>query len=197
MTISILILGFKGLRGDPRVRFTDHEFTDNKISFSQVMIWSACEALFDPVLTHGKSRKEVSENTAKGRQGKEWLQIANFRIPSLFIDNSNNCPLRVVTAGGNILNCYRHYVVWNWISVMWFEKKLRKLILCSKKINSSSILAIASTFPGADLGGGCRGCAPPLPEMTCGFLIQLVFCKKKNYVFYWCWSRARDECTPS
>ena len=29
----------------------------------------------------------------------------------------------------------------------------------------------------ADLGGGCRGCAPP--EMTCGFLIQLVFCKKK------------------
>ena len=51
---------------------------------------------------------------------------------------------------------------------------------------------------GADLGGGCRGCAPPLPtyEMTCGFLIQLAFCKK-NYVVYWCWSRARDECTPS
>ena len=29
---------------------------------------------------------------------------------------------------------------------------------------------------GADLGGGCRGCAPPPPpQMTCGFLIQLVF----------------------
>ena len=27
-------------------------------------------------------------------------------------------------------------------------------------------------FPGADLGGGCRGWAPP--EMNCGFLIQLV-----------------------
>ena len=42
--------------------------------------------------------------------------------------------------------------------------------------------------PGADVGGGCRGCAPPPPppEMTCGFLIQLVFCKKKNYVVYWC-----------
>ena len=26
---------------------------------------------------------------------------------------------------------------------------------------------------GADLGGGCRGCASPPPEMTCGFLIQL------------------------
>ena len=33
---------------------------------------------------------------------------------------------------------------------------------------------------GADLGGGCRGCAPPPPEMTCGFLIQLAFCKKKK-----------------
>ena len=37
---------------------------------------------------------------------------------------------------------------------------------------------------GADLGGGCRGCAPPpSPEMTCGFLIQLVFCKKKAMWF--------------
>ena len=35
---------------------------------------------------------------------------------------------------------------------------------------------------GADLGGGCRGCAPS-PEMTCGFLIQLVFCKKKTMWF--------------
>ena len=44
------------------------------------------------------------------------------------------------------------------------------------------------TINGADLGGGCRGCAPPPPEMTCGFLIQLVFCKKKNKnsVVYWC-----------
>ena len=37
---------------------------------------------------------------------------------------------------------------------------------------------------GAYLGGGCRGCAPPPPsEMTCGFLIQLVFCKKKTMWF--------------
>ena len=29
---------------------------------------------------------------------------------------------------------------------------------------------------GTDLGGRCRGCASPhLPEMICGFLIQLVF----------------------
>ena len=34
------------------------------------------------------------------------------------------------------------------------------------------------------LGGGCRGCAPPPPpEITLGFLIQLVFCKKKTMWF--------------
>ena len=36
-----------------------------------------------------------------------------------------------------------------------------------------------SSDSGADLGGGCRGCAPS-PEMTCGFLIQLLFCEKKK-----------------
>ena len=36
---------------------------------------------------------------------------------------------------------------------------------------------------GAALGGGCRGCAPP-PEMTCGFLIQLVFCKKIKTMWF-------------
>ena len=38
---------------------------------------------------------------------------------------------------------------------------------------------------GADLGGGYRGCSPPLPEITCGFLIQLVFCKKKKKRTMW------------
>ena len=39
---------------------------------------------------------------------------------------------------------------------------------------------------GADLGEGCRGCAPPPSpsEMTCGFLIQLVFCKKKKTMWF-------------
>ena len=46
-------------------------------------------------------------------------------------------------------------------------------------------LAVSNSLAsGADLGGGCRGCAPPPPpEMTCGFLIQLVFCKKKTMWF--------------
>ena len=36
-------------------------------------------------------------------------------------------------------------------------------------------------YAGADLGGGCRGCAP-LPEMTYGFLIQLVLYKKMWFI---------------
>ena len=38
-----------------------------------------------------------------------------------------------------------------------------------------------NTSAGADLGEECRGCAP-LPEMTYGFLIQLVFCKKVWFI---------------
>ena len=51
--------------------------------------------------------------------------------------------------------------------------------------NKDTVLRLLS---GADLGGGYRGGLPPPPphEMTCGFLIQLVFCKKKNYLVYWC-----------
>ena len=45
------------------------------------------------------------------------------------------------------------------------------------------ILLSVSQESGLDLGGGCRGCAPPPNEMTCGFLIQLVFCKKKTMWF--------------
>ena len=53
-----------------------------------------------------------------------------------------------------------------------------KVILCDP---ASYVMDSAS---GADLGGGCRGCAPPpTSEMTCGFLIQLVFCKKKTMWF--------------
>ena len=162
------------------------------------MIWSACEALFDPVLTHGKRRKDVCENTAKGRQGKEWLQIANFRILSLFIDNSNNCPLGVVTAGGNILNCYRHYrsVKLNISDVV--PKKAKKTDTMFQKDKFK--LHFGHCF---DLSrGGSRGrvqgvCTPPPWDDLRFSNTTGVLQKKKNYVFYWCWSRARDECTPS
>ena len=36
---------------------------------------------------------------------------------------------------------------------------------------------------GGSRGEGAGGAHPPPPEMTCGFLIQLVFCKKKTMWF--------------
>ena len=49
-----------------------------------------------------------------------------------------------------------------------------------KHSNLNSNIALTLGYLGTDLGGGCRGCASPPPEMTCGFLIQLVFYKKKK-----------------
>ena len=49
-------------------------------------------------------------------------------------------------------------------------------------------LQMTDTCSGADLGGGCRGCAappppPPPPEMTCSFLYS--YSAKKKHVVYW------------
>ena len=52
-----------------------------------------------------------------------------------------------------------------------------------KETNGRTSFGRQSLNSGADLGGGCRGCAPS-PEMTCGFLIQLVFCKKKKTLWF-------------
>ena len=60
-----------------------------------------------------------------------------------------------------------------------FAQILRQIIF-------KRVKALRNINTGADLGGRFRGYAsPPPPEKTCGFLIQLVFCKK-NYVVYWC-----------
>ena len=58
--------------------------------------------------------------------------------------------------------------------------KQRQKCKRSKSLNVGYHQSILSS--GADLGGGCMGCAPPpLPhDMTCGFLIQVVFCKTKK-----------------
>ena len=54
-------------------------------------------------------------------------------------------------------------------------------ITASLSSNYACLWIVMCIASGADLGGGCRGCAPPPPpEMTCGFLTQLVFCKKKR-----------------
>ena len=45
---------------------------------------------------------------------------------------------------------------------------------------------IRLTYWGGSTGGGQGGSPPPppAPEMTCGFLIQLVFCKKKKPMWF-------------
>ena len=60
------------------------------------------------------------------------------------------------------------------------------------------VVVFQRSVPGADLGGGCRGCTPPL-RWPALFQYNWYSAKKKrlNYVVYWCWSRARDERTPS
>ena len=39
---------------------------------------------------------------------------------------------------------------------------------------------------GADLGGRCRGCAPPPPRDDLRFSNTPGILQKKNYVVYWC-----------
>ena len=53
----------------------------------------------------------MSENIAKGRQGKERLQIANFRLSSVLTDNSNHSS--TTCSGGwrkHFKNCHRNYL---------------------------------------------------------------------------------------
>ena len=83
-------------------------------------------------------------------------------------------------------------VALNWGFIMLVKPRLQK--------------CICSHYIGYYYRGGSRGrvqgvhiLPPPPTEMSCSFLIRLVFRKKKKTmtVVYWCWSRARDECTPS
>ena len=63
---------------------------------------------------------------------------------------------------------------------------LHKLHEQSLLLHSLAPNQFIALITGADLGGVCRGCTPPPPpEVTCSFLIQLVF-SKKDYVVYWC-----------
>ena len=62
-----------------------------------------------------------------------------------------------------------------------FRKSLQRNVTCNFQI------IIESGLPPRQRRGGSRGrvqgvCTPP-PEMTCGFLIQLVFCQKKTMWF--------------
>ena len=52
-------------------------------------------------------------------------------------------------------------------------------------VNGLALLGLKYT--GADLGGGCRGCAPPPPRDDLRFSNTTgILQKKRNYVVYWC-----------
>ena len=66
------------------------------------------------------------------------------------------------------------------------SQRRKKLSIFTKKITAD----IITDYAGADLGGGCRGCAPPPAPLddlrfsnTTGILQKK---NKKNYVVYWC-----------
>ena len=68
----------------------------------------------------------------------------------------------------------------------WQAVKMTFFAPCIQLVGNMHISSVRSgsllcwVIVGADPGGGCRGCAPPPPEMTCGFLIQRVFCPKNT-----------------
>ena len=49
---------------------------------------------------------------------------------------------------------------------------------------ASPAISVSTTFTGADLGGGCRGYAPPPPCDDLRFSNTTGILKKKNYVVY-------------
>ena len=52
-------------------------------------------------------------------------------------------------------------------------------------------------LPGADLGGGCRGCAPsPPPWDDLRFSYTTGILQKKNYVVYWCFEVEQETSAP-
>ena len=72
------------------------------------------------------------------------------------------------------------------------------LPLLIRFIHSPLIITTKNSHTGADLGGGCRGCAPPPPPWddlrfsnTTGILQKM-----KNYVVYWCWIAQETSAPP-
>ena len=87
------------------------------------------------------------------------------------------------------------------LSLLYLRVKAQRYFVSSSRmfIDTKTLLKIWLN-PGLNFRGGSRGrvqvvCTPP--EITCSFLIQLVFCKKKKIGLLVLKSRARDECTPS
>ena len=78
-----------------------------------------------------------------------------------------------ITTSPSATSCF-HFTKTSVKHTLSYAKKIRHK---EAIINTCRLLILL--YEGADLGGGCRGCAP-LPEMTYGVLIQLVFYKMQK-----------------
>ena len=127
-------------------------------------------------------------------------------------------PLRIVPSGKKnckILTNHPHLLSEDgqiaWVGRSCVVRRASWVVGCELRANNESkrssrhaIIEQELSFLTYDLKcrGGSRGRVqgvrtppPPCPEITCSFLIQLVFCKKKKLV-YWCWSQERETSAP-
>ena len=61
-----------------------------------------------------------------------------------------------------------------------------EFIRAEDELNSLRNFALFMSLAGADLGGGCRGCAPPPRDDLRFSNTTGILPKNKNYVVYWC-----------
>ena len=109
-----------------------------------------------------------------------------YLVPGVYnsLVRSRVCSVSLVCLCLSLASCSTNGVLMECCETKKCKWDIWKYDSIGEAYNSQSLLyghlSSLSLSPGADLGGGCRGCAPLPPEMTCGFLIQLVFCKKKQ-----------------
>ena len=146
---------------------------------------------------------------------RSWWIICIYCVPVKFITHFFFCKARVPVRAlpSNLLTSNLYFYecfMKNAATPSNSSQTKRDLLLCNPDFLTNELtkkrffcFSWTSVPPQSRVRGGSRRrvqgvrtSPPPSPEISCGFLIQLVFCKK-NYVVYWRWSRARDECTPS
>ena len=106
-------------------------------------------------------------------------------VQSCCFDHYTYCFLKLSTSSLYLLNLPNLSLVWKRPLSDWELVKIStiygKTLPSWHDLRSKSSIKFTST--GADLGGGCRGCAPLPPSPYNWYSAK----KKKNYVFYWCW----------
>ena len=131
------------------------------------------------------------------------LQISKYKMEARLTDVIvQTMPKKASSRRVNSILLFHKYYDHNWMHPL--TSPMTKLPFdFSPAYSNGKGGGVLCEFLGGGVQMGPRGRSrgrvqgvPIPPEMTCSFLIQRVFCKKKKVV-YWCWSRARDECTPS